>query len=105
MRIVAIENALEGEEIDDDYAASDVVRFRYLRPGDVAYMLLKDGENVAIGDKLESAGDGDLQKHTADSAGAVEYPEAIVGEARDALDLSDSSGADPSSRRIRVRIV
>lgn len=100
----ALEDALQGKGITDNYAADDQVQVWVAGRGDIVYALLKDGENVAIGDWLESAGDGDLQKHVTGSAGVVEYPEAIVGQALEAVDLSGSSGADPATRRILVRI-
>lgn len=101
----AVEDELQGDEIGTDYDANALCQFNVFRSGDQVYAILHDGQNVAIGDKLESAGNGKLQKHTADSAGAVEYPNSIVGIARSALDLSDSSGADPASARIICQII
>lgn len=95
-RLIAQENSLEGEGITDNYAAGDQVQLVHADPGQVMYMLLKDGENATRDEFLESAGDGDLRVYVAGTR---------VGRAMDALDLSGSSGADPSSRRIRVRIV
>lgn len=62
---IAIEDALQGKTIDDNYVSGDLVRFHHPRPGNWYYMLLKAGENVAIGDKAVSAGDGTLQKGVA----------------------------------------
>lgn len=102
--IFALDDYTWGKGIDDNYADNVQVQTIQARSGDAINCLLKDGENVAIGDKVESAGDGDLQKHVADSGAAPVVPESIVGTAEEALDLSDSSGADPSSRRFVVRI-
>ena len=104
-RMFALENELVGDEMTVNYAANAIAQYGIFQAGDEVYALLADGETAVIGSWLESNGDGDLRVHTADSAGAVEYPEAIVGLAREALDMSDSSGADPASRRIRVEIV
>jgi len=65
----------------------------------VAYMILYDGENVVIGDYLESNGDGTLIKLGSGVALFV---------ALEALDLSGSSGAETSgelgyNKRIAVR--
>lgn len=101
--IFALEDELQGDSIATDIAASAKVQCWIPYRGDQAYAYLKDGENVSIGDLLESAGDGTLKKHTADSAGVVEYPNAIVATALEAVDLSASSNT--AAGRIIVRIV
>lgn len=104
----ALEDELQGKGIDDDYSALDRVQVWVPGRGDVVYALLKNGENVAIGDALESAGDGTLQKHVADVDSSNDittiYPLQIIGVATEAVDMSGSSGVDPSGR-IAVRIV
>lgn len=108
-KIFAVESDNEGEGVDDAYAASDRVKMWFPKPGDMVYALLADGQTAAIGDFLESAGDGTLQVHAADIAESAEsqtiYEMAIVGMAEEAVDMSGSSGADPSTARIKVRIV
>ena len=99
----ALEDELQGNDIDDDYSSGDQVQCWYPYRGDQVYCILADGEDIAIGDLLESAGDGTVQKHVASSAGAVEYPLAVIGQATHALDMSGSAGEDPSPRLI-VRI-
>jgi len=97
-KLVAVEDDLQGKEIGDAYTSANNVLMRVATPGDECYMLLKNGENVAKGDLLESAGNGELQKHTADSGAVTEYNEQIVGVALESVDMSDSSAADPSGR-------
>ncbi len=104
-RSFALTDTLQGNEIGDAYAANAQMQIGVFSKGCEVNALLADGQNAAINSWLESNGDGDLRVHTADSAGAVEYPEAIVGRATAALDLSGSSGADPSSRRLIIEIV
>lgn len=99
----ALENELEGEGIADAYAVSDKIQVWIPGRGDQVYALLANGESVAIGDRLASNGDGYLRKHDISSGGA-EYPLGIVAYALEAIDMSGSSGADPSGRII-VRIV
>jgi len=94
----AVEDDLQGNAISDAYAADALVQYDIMRPGDVVYAFLKNGENAVIGSLLESAGNGELQVYTADSAGIVEYPNSIVGQAIEAVDMSDSSAADPAGR-------
>ena len=100
----ALEDELQGNGVDDAYASGDPVQCWYPYRGDQVYALLADGETIVVGDLLESNGDGYLKKHTAGSAGVVEYPLAVVGQATEALDLSGSSGAETTQRLI-VRIV
>ena len=97
----ALGDVLQGSEIDDDYSSGDKVQVWIPWRGDQVYALLADGENVAIGAFLESAGDGTLQAHAEDS---VAVPtQAIVGVAVEALDLSAS--ANTTAGRIVVRII
>lgn len=103
----AVENDLVGGTIATVYAQNSMVQYEILRPGDEVNALLADGENVAIGDPLMSAGDGTLKKYTAptgdlwnDSSNDPSklYVNAIVAFALQAVDMSDSSAADPSNR-------
>lgn len=96
----AVEDDLQGKTIADAYASAAPVQYNVMRPGDEVNALLADGENAAIGDKLVSAGDGTLKELSSEST-----DESVVGIAMEALDMSDSSGGDPSSARIRVRII
>lgn len=104
----AVEDDLQGNGIDDAYAATDRVKYIVPRAGDEINAILANGQTAAIGSLLESAGDGTLRVYTADVADSTAttiYPRAIVGVAQEALDLSGSSGADPASSRIRTQIV
>lgn len=110
----ALEDELQGNDIDTAYAANDRVQAWIPNRGEIVNAILKDGENVAIGDFVESAGSGYLQKHVADTASSAEQTTivdaAIVGVAIEALDLSDSSGAESSgalgyNKRLLVRII
>ncbi len=106
-KMFAVEDDLQGNDIDDAYSSGDLVQYEIMPRGNEVYALLSNGQSVAIGDPLESAGDGTLRKHVPDidSASDTEtiYAEAIVGYAMEAVDMSGSSGVDPSGR-IRVRI-
>lgn len=107
----ALEDELQGNPITTNYAASAKIQCWIPGRGDIVYALLKDGETVVIGDFLESAGNGQLQKHVADvesfesnEAGSITvYPNAIVGQALEAVDLSAS--ANTAAGRILVRII
>lgn len=117
----ALEDELQGNDIDDAYAADDKVQVWIPNRGEQVYAILADGQNVAIGDFLESNGVGYLQKHVPDveswESGSKQEPHSItnysnviVGTALEALDLSDSSGAESSgalgyNKRILIRII
>jgi len=102
--ILALEDNLQGKDINGDYAVGDKVQTWIPQTGDQAYMLLANGESVVKGDALTSNGDGTLKKFVAASSAAViEAPEVIVAISDQALDMSGSSAVDPSPR-IEVRI-
>lgn len=114
----AVENEWEGEGVNDAYATGDRVNCWIPGRGDIVWAILVDGENVSVGDFLESNGDGKLKKHVADvesfesaEPGSITvYPAQIVGQAIEAVDISDSSGGESSGdlgydKRIKVRII
>lgn len=112
----ALEDALQGNGMGDEYSADDIVRVWYPQRGDQVNAILDDGETVKIGDRLESGGGGVLQKHTADtvdtpSATVTVYPEQIVGVALEDVNTSASSGVESapsvgSGRSyIKIRII
>lgn len=114
----ALEDELQGNGIDDAYAAADRVQCWIPQRGEQVYAIVADGQNIAIGDWLASNGDGALREHVTETeswnvseAGAVTVnPLQIIAQALEALDLSGSSGEESSGplgfdKRIRVRIV
>ena len=88
----ALEDALQGKDIDDPYVDGDQVNVWIPTRGDEVYAILEDGQNVSVGTFLESNG--------------------AVAIALEALDLSGSTGLEDSSetplgtaRRIKVKIL
>ena len=103
----AIEDENQGKGIDDAYAAAARVVCWMPQRGDQVQAVLSDGENVVIGDYLESNGDGTLKKFT---AATTNKDGAVVAQADEALNLSDSSGGESEGtlgydKRIKVTIV
>lgn len=99
--IVAECDLEQGGGLSDNYATTGNyrrVQGEVLDPGDQFYGILKNGENVVIGDKGESAGDGTLQKFVADSGAVTEKSNQIACIFLEAVDMSGSSGEDPSGR-------
>lgn len=101
--LIALENTDEGEGIATALAADEEARFWTPQRGDKAYMLLADGETAAIGNYLESYGDGTLRVVDTDASAGEIALQSIVGRAETAVDMSGSAGEDPSGR-IVVRI-
>jgi len=110
---VALIDFLQGRGICDEngddrvFANGNRIPVALLRPGDQAWLRVKDGTNYTYGMALESAGTGELQQHVpdvwsesigADSSGNINsgtiYTKQVVGVVLQALDLSSSSGAD-----------
>lgn len=68
--LVALEDPLQGQTVDSvkdrnidiSFVATESVPLAICSPGVMAYMWLKPLTNYVLGDKLESAGDGTLQK-------------------------------------------
>lgn len=89
----ALEDALQGKTIADNYASGDLVFYAINSPGDVVFVLLAAGQNALEGNALSSNG-----------AGAVKV--ASGGDTRllialEALDLTDT-GAVAGHIRARV---
>lgn len=99
----ALEDELQGKDIDDPYVSGDPVQCWVPYRGDEVYAILADGANVNVGTFLESNGTGFLQAFSSGN-GAV----AIALEAKD---LSGSSGGETSvaplgyAKRIKVKIL
>lgn len=102
-KMFALEDELQGRTIDTAYAVTDPVQCWIALPGEEVLAWLANGEDVAIGEKLVAAGGGALKAATADSS-AVVTEEHVIAVAMEAIDMSGSSGVDPTGR-IKVRIV
>ncbi len=101
--IIALEDELQGNGIDDNYAASAKVQCWVAQRGEMAYLNVEDGEEVSQGDELISAANGKVKVYTGDAASDEEYPQCIVGIADDDLDMTDSD--DAAEGRVAVRIM
>jgi len=102
--MVALEDELQGNGINDDYAAGDVVQVWIPGKGDQFYALLKDEETIVIGDALESDGFGKVKKHTVEATTSADvqevntiYSRPIIGIAMEAKDLSTLPEGSESS--------
>ena len=57
-RLIALEDALQGNGVDTDYSALDIVTLAVAMPGEVFNLLVASGEALNPGDEVVSAGDG-----------------------------------------------
>jgi hypothetical protein len=60
-KAVALTQEALNKGLSDDYATGDLVYYGIFNPGEIAYMLIGSGQNITVGDKLESAGTGALR--------------------------------------------
>lgn len=100
----ALEDEAQGNDIDTAYTTDNEVRCGVFGPGDEVYALLFNGENATVGSFLESQGDGTLRTIDVDSSVGLVGVQSIVGVALETVDMSGSSGVDPSGR-IRIMIM
>ena len=91
-RIVAVEDALQGGIVTDDYATTAHVTYHVMDAGAVANMLIAAGENIAKGDELISEGTGMLLENGSEGSGVTVYQ--VIGIAMEACDLSASGAVD-----------
>lgn len=101
--IFAIEDELQGNDIADAYTSGSRMQIYFAKPGDVIYVRIVNGANIAIGDKLVSNGNGYMKELTPD-ASAVVIEQYTMGYAMDACDMSGSSGVDPDGW-CRMRVI
>jgi hypothetical protein len=98
--IVAKEDELRGNGVDDAYVADNQAMAWICKPGAIVNMRVQDGQNLAIGDYVESAGDGTIRVYAADTFSGAEavsvYPMNIIGIVMKACNMSSSSTVDPS---------
>lgn len=58
---VATDQAMLNKGVDDDYGIGDLVEVSIGHKGSAFWMFIASGQNIAFGDRLESAGDGTLR--------------------------------------------
>lgn len=96
----AVEDALRGRTISDAYIINNILTYLLPVKGAEVYALLRDGQDISIGEKLISNGDGTLVSYD-DSSSAVVLPIPLV-VAMQALDLSGSAANVNTLIRVRI---
>lgn len=98
-RFFAVEDALQGRTVLIAYAADELVFGHLQRKGNKVQGILKAGENVVIGTKLISAGDGTLIAEASATSAAI--VDDVLAVSQEALDLSATGAAD-TLHKIRI---
>lgn len=102
-RLFAVEDALQGKTVADNYADGDLVSYHVAQPGAEVMALVNGGvglSNVQLGEQLISHGDGtlcpigDLNTTTLD--------DFVVAIAMETVDLSQTADVDTL---VRVRVL
>lgn len=101
--LFALEDELQGKTIDDNYVAADRVQVWVAGRGDIVNALLEDESNIAMGDFVESNGEGKVQ------AVSGNYPVGFALEAKNLSTLPEgsesSAGGDYYNPRIQIQII
>lgn len=86
-KLFALEDELQGKEISQNYSSADQVLCGVFGRGDEVNAILATSQTIVIGDLLESAGNGYLQKHSPDpeESEARKVQEGIVAMALEAV--------------------
>lgn len=92
IKAFALEQGDIGGAVSTDIASGATCQVWFPRRGDVVAALLAAGENVAIGDKVESGANGTVRKVVADTSAGTIALDSVVGVMLEAKDLS-ASGA------------
>jgi len=93
---ILLEDEEQGQEIGTAYTTGNEGKVGYFQRGEEFYGRILDGETVVVGSKLESGGSGYLRLVDADPSVGTIGIQSIVATAKEAVDMSGSSGADPS---------
>ena len=94
--LFVLEDENQGKEIGDVYTSGAVCLAAVFGQGDEVLARLANGETAVIGSLLESNGDGYLRVVDADASYGAIGVQSIVGVALEAVDMSGSSGVDPT---------
>ena len=90
--LFAEEDALQGKTVDDVYTVDNVVSLILPGLGCEVAALIQDGQDLSIGDRVVSAGDGTLKAlGDLDSEGIDVF---VIGVMMEAIDLTGSNSSN-----------
>lgn len=93
--LIAEEDALQGANKGTAYTSGDIVSYLVPKRGDVINMLIEDGQDLSIGERVMSTADGKLK--SVDDIESGETLVVVVGIAEEAMDLTGSNTSDTLS--------
>jgi hypothetical protein len=73
----AVEQSMVNKGVNDGYAIGDLVQSKIGRSGMTFWAIIASGQNIAAGQKLESAGDGTLKAYATLGAALVTATETV----------------------------
>jgi len=97
---ITVEDALQGGISTDAYTADEIASYILPVKGAVVNMIIEAGQNIAIGEKLVSAGNGKLISYDDSTSGTT--VQQVIAVAVEENDLSASGAVDTLSA---VRII
>lgn len=89
------EDALQGGNVSTAYTSGDVLSYLLPTKGGEANVLIEDGQDISIGDKLISAGNGKFK--IASDLESGETLDQVIAIATEANDLTGSNTSDTLS--------
>jgi hypothetical protein len=95
-RLFAMEDALQGKVITDNYSDGDLVTAGLVPPGDRVNGLVEGGQNISIGERLISSGNGKLIAENAATSG---------GEVKQIIAVALEASNETEDVRIAMRVV
>jgi len=85
----------QGKDVDEVVASGNQGFGFVPRRGEEAYVLVDHDENIAIGDFLQSNGDGYFSEQAVDQESSTGYEGGtVLAVAKEAVNVTDSSGAE-----------
>lgn len=98
--LIATEDAGQGRNVDTVYTSGDIVFYLVPQKGAEVRMLIEDGQDIAIGERVMSAGNGKL-KDVAD----IESGDTLTHVVGVAMEANDLTGSNTSDKISRIRVV
>jgi hypothetical protein len=89
--VVALEQTFLNLGVNDAYADGDLVYACALRPGSMFWGIVPSGQNISVGERLQSNGDGKLK---AEATGDVRF-----------VSHTDTGGAVTEDTRVKVEVL
>ena len=99
-RLVAMEDALQGNGVDTNYAADDIVSIAVMEPGSVFNLLMAAGETGSPGQEVVSAGDGTVK--LASNLDSSSLNKQVIGHI-DASETAFTTLAANTLKAIRIK--